>query len=396
MNIKKFLLLCQKELLTITRDRKSFISFIVMSVIITPLLVGGLNLLDQFQKSQLENQEIIIAINNSSGDMELESILKSSSAIKVQSSSNYQDDLSNKIISGYMEIKSVEGKIDAKYVYDQSSNLSVDSLVKVQEIVQSYSILKRSQILEQKGLSEEDLTPLTFSQITLQEVQNKPAQSSLVLFLLPYIILLGLIQGAAQFAIELTAGEKDKNTLATTLSINASRITIGFAKICVILILSLMSLILNILSLVLVFVLAPEGFTGSSNEAMVDGSIAIGVGTILQILIALIPLSFMISALLILIGIYSRNQKEGGLYLLPLILGSVFIGLTAQAFDASTPAYIFAIPLVGHVALIKQILLGTIYPLNFIISALSSIILFAAILYICVNMFKREEVIFRQ
>src|SRR5690606_31575734 len=134
---------------------------------------------------------------------------------------NPQKDLEEKNITGYIQLTENNGQITAEYIYDQSSNVSTGSTIKVNSLVQAYSATLRQSILEENNLTEADLNPIAFSQITLQEVQNKPAQNDLVLFLLPYIILLGLIQGAAQFAIELTAGEKERNTLATTLSLNA-------------------------------------------------------------------------------------------------------------------------------------------------------------------------------
>lgn len=394
--MKKFGTLFKKELQTILRDRKTFLTFTLMSVVITPALIGGVRLLDEYQKQQLEQEELVIAINNTSQSEELENTLRLNDVVRIIDVENYEKALEDKEIKGYLELSGTRDDLNARYVYDQSSNSSVGSLLKVQTLVQGYAAQQRAEVLNSYSLSEELLNPVTFSTITLQEVQNEPAQSSLILFLLPYIILIGLIQGAAQFAIELTAGEKEKNTLATTLSLNASRITIGLAKIATILLLSLMSLVLNIVSLVLIFVVFPTGLADSGAQQAIPTEINLGPDKLFQIFIVLLPLSFLIASLLVLLGIYARNQKEGGIYILPLVLSAVFIGLTAQTFDANTPLYIFAIPLLGHVAMLKQILLGSFEVLNFIVSIISTFALFALILFVTVNMFKREEVIFRQ
>lgn len=401
MNTRHFWILFKKEILTITRDRKSFVSFIALSLFLTPMLILGVGALDNFQRQQLEKEEVVIAIKDANANQDLANYIKDSGIVKVVNSDNYEQDLENKKISGYLEISIEKTITNTRYVFDQTSNISSASLVKVQALVQQFSAIERSKLLANLGIDELQLNPVNFGATTLQEVQNKPAQSSFILFLLPYIIILGLIQGAAQFAIELTAGEKEKNTLATTLSLNASRITIGLSKIGAILVFSLLSLVLNVSSMVIAFGILPGAlFSGATTGGNVNtpdfGSIHITPEILGQIFIVLLPLSCLIAALLVLLGIYARNAKEGGLYTLPLIMGSIFVGLSGQAFDANTSAFIFAIPLVGQVAMLKQILLGQFIATNFLLSLFTTTILFFVVLYICVKMFTREEVIFRQ
>lgn len=396
--IKRFLILFNKEMNTILRDRKSFLSFIILSVLLTPILIVGVGLIEDLQRSQLENEEVKIAISTGA-DSSLASFVKNSDVVKVVDSSDLERDLEEGEIAGYLEINIEDEVTKTKYIYNQSSNLSTASLVKVQALTQTFSSLERAKVLAEYSLSESQLNPVEFSGITLQEVQNKPVQSSFILFLLPYIILIGLIQGAAQFAIELTAGEKEKNTLATTLSLNASRLTIGLAKISAILCFSILSLTLNILSLVLAFGLLSSGiFQGSdaTNGVSNFGQLNISLEMIAQIFIVLLPLSILISALLILLGIFARNAKEGGLYTLPLIFASIFIGISGQAFDTNAPAWLFGVPLLGQVVLIRQILLSEFIAINFFISLIVSSILFVIILFTSIRMFSREEVIFRQ
>ncbi len=280
----KFIKLFKKELLNIVRDKKSFLSFIVMSVVLTPLLITGISLLEKFQTDQIKNEELVLSIVdnvNSVESQELISFLENKDTLRILESDTPNIDLKDQNIKGYLEINSLEANLSIKYIYDQSSNSSTGSLIKVQPLIEEYNIIKRANILSNLGITEAGLNPIVFSTITLQEVENKPAQSSFILFFLPYVILIALIQGAAQFAIELTAGEKEKNTLATTLSINASRVTIGISKISAILVLSLFSLVLNIASLTLTFTLMPQSLMGQQGGEI--GNIIIGFDKLFQI-----------------------------------------------------------------------------------------------------------------
>lgn len=398
----KFFKLFKKEILTILRDRKSFLTFLILSVALTPLLIAGVGFIQEMQAKELSNQKTVLVVQNPEVDSNFVEFLKQNNqniTLK-EDISDASKALENKDITGFIELTDQDQQIFVKYVYDQSSNVSTASVLKVNGLVQAYSAISRQKVLQENNLSEKDLNPVVFNQLTLQELQNKPAQNDLVLFLLPYIILIGLIQGAAQFAIELTAGEKERNTLATTLSLNTSRTTIGLAKIAAILVLSLISLILNITSLIITFTLLSrsgvQGMSSVPTQAMPSFSINITPTMIGEIFLVLLPLSFFISSLLVLLGTFARNQKEGGLYILPLMMATVFIGLSGQAFDVNTQAYIFFIPILGQVVLLKQILLGYFIPINYLISTVSTFLLFFIALFICINMFKREEVIFRQ
>lgn len=397
-----FFKLFKKELLTILRDRKSFFTFIFFSVALTPLLIGGVGLIQELQQKELESHKTIIAVKNKDLSYEFTNFLKSNEEVlTIVDSENPQEDLEEKKIAGYIELTRQGNQITAEYIYDQSSNVSTGSTIKVNNLVQAYSATLRQSILEENNLTEADLNPIAFSQITLQEVQNKPAQNDLVLFLLPYIILLGLIQGAAQFAIELTAGEKERNTLATTLSLNARRSLIALSKISAILVFAVISLILNIGSLILTFTLLSNVIFGSSEvpgvaEVTPLFNINITPVMILEIFIILLPLSFFISCMLVLLGTFARNQKEGGLYIMPLMMATIFIGLSGQAFDVNTPTYVFFVPILGQVVLLKQVLLGYFIPINYLVSLVSTVALFFVALFICIKMFEKEEVIFRQ
>jgi len=392
---KKFWYLFKKELLTIIRDKKSFTSFIILSLLLNPLLIGGLSLLQDAQKNQIEKDQTIIAIKNETNNINIVDAITNDKKINpdvtIINSNNYQDDLEKQKIKGYIDLTQIGDIIKATYVFDQTSNLSQGSGGKIQSIINKYLANINSTLLASKGLTTNSLESIKFDQISLQQLENKPAQNGVLLLLLPYFILVGLIQGASQFAIELTSGEKERNTLATTLSLNASRVTIGLAKVFTILLISLLSLTLNVGSLIITTRLFPNYFGASSGSG-----VSIDMATVGQIFLIMLPLSFLISSLLILLGTYARNAKEGSLYLLPLLLGSVFIGFSGQVFDANSPIFVFIIPLVGQIALIKQVLTGTFILQNYLISALSTIVLFFVILTVTIKMFSREEVIFRQ
>lgn len=384
--MKKFKILFAKELRYLIRDSKSLISSIVIGLVMTPAIFGVLQLVQDMQKNQVETADLIIGIDEKDKQNEFIKLIDRREKLDIKVVSNKEEELRKGDITGYLDIKSEAGIEQIQYIIDERANISSGSVIILQEEITKYTDAKRAATLAEYNISPAEINPVIFIPNSIQKISGEIVQSGILLFFLPYIILLGLIQGSVQYAIEMTTGEKERNTLATTMLMNASRFTIAISKISVTLIFSILMLVINIISIVISFTLFPQG----------DSSINLTYTMLFQLGVILLPLSFLCSSLMILLGIYARNQKEAGIYSTPLIFGAVFIGFAGNAFDVNTPLWIFAIPMLGHVASIKQILQGSFILENNLLLILSTLALFLIIVSVTVNMFRREEVLFRQ
>lgn len=388
--LKKFWIVFSKELTFIFRDRKTLISSAILTLVITPLLFFVLNVIQESQKQQLEASDIKIAVSESDSIDPFVQALDAQDKITIVATDDLQGSLRRSEVLGYLEVQSDENsgtkRTNYLYVFDERVILSSNSALLIQGISNTYSASVRSQVLNEYGLSEQQINPVSFENKSLQQITGELSQSGMILFLLPYIIILGLVQGSVQYALEMTTGEKERNTLATTLLMNVSSVTIALAKISVTLILSLMMLVLNVASIFIAFRFLPEAAAG----------VNLTPGLLGQLVLVLLPLSFLMSSLMILLGIYARNQKEGGVFVTPLIIGSVFAGFAANLFDINTPIWVFGIPVLGHVAAIKQVLQDSLTVPNLLVLTFVSIVAFLVIVLITIRMFRREEVLFRQ
>lgn len=390
MNLKQFRLILQKEFTYLLRDRKSILTSILVTVAITPLLFGVLQFIEKVQAKQAENSTLTIAVSEMDRKQPFVLFMEQQPNIKVENSSDIITDLKDgKVTSGLeFEQDANTGFINLVYLVDERNNVSNNSTPIVSSIFNTFAAQARSSNLTSLGIREVQIDPYKFSSDTLQKRIGEVGQSGLILFLLPYLILLGLIQGSMNYAIEITTGEKERNTLATTLSLDIPSALVAGSKMVVVSVFSIFFLILNIGSLVITFALFPE-MTGGAGLRM-DGPL------LLRLIIIMFPLTLLFAALLVLLGIYARNQKEAGIYAMPLMMAVIFIGFTANVFDANTPTAIFAVPIIGHVAAIKQALLGVFnVPGNVLLFATTTAVL-AVIVFITMKMFRREEVLFRQ
>lgn len=389
--LQKLRILLNKEFSYILSDKRTLIISIIMSVVLFPALFLGISAIENYQQDRAQTITTTIGVDNEDKDNTFVTLLKESENFEVEVVDDGFNELEEDRIFGILEINP-DAEQDSQavkftYVYNEASNDSVGSSTQIQAAFEQFLAITQERQLAQYQLSLFELAPYTFESDTLQARTGSASSGSLLGFLLPYFILLSLVQGSVQYAIEITTGEKERNTLATTLSMNADPSLIAVAKIIVTLTLSLFFLMLNIGSILIAFSLP------AMQSQTLD--ISLGFETIMQLAIIMLPLSFLTSGVMILLGIYARNQKEAQTYALPFTIIAMFIAFAGTLFDVSTPLPVFFAPLIGHVAAIRQIIFGSFIPLNVVAVTFSTIVLFALTVYIVTTLFKKEGVLFR-
>lgn len=392
MKMKNLKTLTKKEFLFILRDSKSLISASILSIILLPMLMFVLQFIQDAQRANVESREISVGVSANQLNSPVVEFLKNNETLELNfvESKDFTSDFREKLIDGFLKIEEDQGKFVIEYIYDQNSNVSIGAL---QFVIQAIEVLKlelQSEFLIENDIDPQDLETLAFSSSTLQSKVGQAEQSGIVLFLVPYFIFLAIVQGAMQFAIELTAGEKERNTLATTLSLNVKSWEIAMSKIMATLAMSIYTMILQFISVLIALVAFPDVFGGGG-----EGSFVVNGAILGNLFLVLLPLSLLSSAIMILVGIYARSQKEAGIYASPILMLALVIGFSASAFDASTPIFVFGIPFVGHIASIKLVLLNAFTLSHFLIVTISTVFFLALILFVIVKIFSREEVLFR-
>jgi sodium transport system permease protein len=383
-----YLILLKKELLYVVRDRKTFVTSILIAFLLTPLLLWGITQLGDIAKDDFQNTEKKVAIIGTQNGFP-EYIIKNTDenyTIIQSDKQTAENRLKDGEIQATLETVQFGNTYNLSLAYDQRSNLSEYTGTQLSTLFNTYKAQRIQQNLEQKGLSiiQIDDTSLVSKPITIEGVSDP-----LLSFFIPYLLILGLVQGGMQYAMETTSGEKERQTLATTLSSGVTASTIGIAKISGVILFSLLTTVLNIASLYLAFRFIP-GIAGEGVDLT-----NFGLDKILQLMIVAIPLSLMISTTMVALGLYARSLKEGYSYAMPLLLISIFATVTTQFFDANTPLYFFAIPIIGQIVAIKQLIFGSLSLLSLTVVTVVSLALFALLFYLTTKLFDKEEIIFR-
>ncbi|CAN5321619.1 hypothetical protein BH11PLA2_BH11PLA2_00670 [soil metagenome] len=205
----------------------------------------------------------------------------------------------------------------------------------------------------------------------------------------PFILMMWLVAGAIQPAVDLTAGEKERGTMETLLISPAERIEIVLGKFIAVTFFSYASVVWNVFwlavaAIVLEFVL---------------GNSIIFVPGLLGCLILGIPLAMFFSAISLALGVFARSTKEGQYYLMPLILVTMPLALASMTPGVELTLGRALIPVTGAMLFQQKLLnvYGEAIPWLMLLPVLGSLAVSVAVgLWLAVVQFKRESVLFRE
>tara|TARA_R110000850_G_scaffold145408_20_gene267574 strand:- start:1842 stop:3002 length:1161 start_codon:yes stop_codon:yes gene_type:complete len=232
-------------------------------------------------------------------------------------------------------------------VYNAANQNVHGPLGRVRNLIYQYSSRHAAINVMARGLSPELITPVSISETNVASEQQ---MGGLILAGVPLLLLMSAMMGSMGFSADMTAGERERRSLEPLL-INptpSSLLIVGKWLAAVCLTLSVVALTLLLMSIALA--LLPFNEMGFRVE--------VGVGAILAIFWALLPVAMIAAALQLALGILSRSFKDAQTYMSLLVLLPMipfFIVMTSPGIFASWQLWV---PLLGHQSVLKGLLLG--------------------------------------
>lgn len=205
---------------------------------------------------------------------------------------------------------------------------------------------------------------------------------------LPFILMMWLITGAIQPAVDITAGEKERGTMETLLISPAERSEIVAGKFVAVTIYSFGAMVWNAIWLALACIVG-ELFIGYNivNKSGLIGCVVLGF-----------PLAMLFSAICLALGIFARSTKEGQYYLMPLILIMMPLAFWSMMPGKELDLANALIPVTGALLLQQKLLsVSGEIPWFMFVPVLGSLAIYVVLaLVLAVRQFQRESVLFRE
>ena len=390
-------LLFGKEILGAVRDRRTLILTVFFPLIFYPLLISVMARMSATEGRAVEALVPTVLVVDRASDGLFRSHLLASTSISpllYSDEAKGLDDLKAGLGQVMMTVAKTTGGegmgLDITLYYDQTDQGAVIAAGRVVIFLQEYlkEVLKGK--LDTLGLDYENLSPPL--QVRRENVATSESVGRMVLSrLLPYFMVLAILTGAMGLGAEITAGEKERGTIATLLVSQLSRAEIVVGKFLTVLTVSLVSSILSAVGLLIGIRFAGGGLAPMGLEA----TFALGWGAFAWILVVLVPLAVILAALVIIVGSFARSQKEASTYLMPIYMVIILIGLISMTGGIRFMGTRFLIPVANALYALQEIITGDLKLSHLIYTLVANIACGGALIAAAVQVFKRESVLFR-
>ena len=237
--------------------------------------------------------------------------------------------------------------------------------------------------LQARGVSPTVIQPVVIDDI---DVSTPSARATLMLGMLSYVILLATLMGGLYLAIDATAGERERGSLESLLTLPVVREHLIYGKIAATTVMMLVSLALVATSVSFSLKALPlETFGMTAN---------FGPGVVWRVFLAVAPFALVAASILTVVASFTRTYKEAQSWLgLVLIVPTVPIAI-ASVLDVAPRASLMLVPSLSQHLLIQGLIRGEPLPVAWALLATASCLaLGLALAWLAGRLYRREAIL---
>lgn len=232
--------------------------------------------------------------------------------------------------------------------------------------------------------------PMIVNAVSVDEVDVSTPQSQAFIFLnmLPYFLVMAVFLGGAPVIIDMTAGERERDSLEPLLINPARRRDLVLGKLLASFPFVVMTILVSLGAFAAVFNLFPiEQFVGTQ--------LSVDLMAFLKIFLITLPMVLLAGAIQMIIATFSRTTKEAQNYVNWLPLVPALPGIALAFLPIKATVWAMLIPTFGQQLLINQLIRGEVVSaLNVVISTAATLIMTVVLVLVAVRLYDREEVLF--
>ncbi len=369
MNAKIIKTLMKKEILDVFRDKKTVLMMLVVPVILYPLIFLGVMQLVSIISSGMETQEYKIAVNveeddeflqklaakskESTDDEEGDYMLSISDIKTFDSDISYEQYLNDEVFDVYITGNLQDGKMQYEVYYLSSVTNSGYAKNIVMDVFDEFREELTEKKIAEAGLDvHEILEPVSYEEKDI--ASSEQSLGSIMGSILPFMLVISLLMGTMYPAIDTTAGERERGTLETILTLPVTSRQLIISKFLTVAVIGIISAFLNILSMGGIAVYMYKIMELQTDTQAFD--MAMFLPAILVSILAIFAFSLFISAITMCTTSFAKSYKEANNYITPLMLVVMFIGYIGFIPNIELTNTMAMIPVANICLLIKNML----------------------------------------
>lgn len=202
--------------------------------------------------------------------------------------------------------------------------------------------------------------------------------------MLPYFITILLFAGAMGIGTDMIAGEKERGTMASLLVTPVKRKSIVLGKVFALMTISGVSSVIYIVVMGATFPKILGGDSGLDIEITPEQIAMIGV--------LLVAISFLYSAIVILISVFARDLKEASTYITPAYMVVLVIGMMTMFTTSEAGMKDYLIPFYNTALALKGILTSEVTMAQYSVTLVMTLVLGGILTAVIAKAFESEKV----
>ncbi|HEX3139542.1 MAG TPA: ABC transporter permease [Rhizobacter sp.] len=343
----------RKEIVDALRDRRTLAVVLVSAVLLGPMVLIALSgLLASFEARAERREVVALGIEHAPG---LKNFLERQSFVVNPAPADYEARLRSSklgdavlVVPEHFERDLLAGEQPViEVVSDSGNRQSQASANRAEQLIQAYGRERGQVSLLMRGVSPEILSPLQVEERDLANSQTRAAQLT---GMLPFFVIMAVLYGALNAALDTTAGERERASLEPLLMTPASRAALVLGKWGAVAALSTLIAVLSCLS----FLPAQWLLRSDTLQAMFQ----FGLREAMLFLAVLLPFAAALSALLMAVAIRCKSFKEAQASSTIVVLAVSLLPLVTTFSQTGEARWHLWVPALAQYTLMMRVLKG--------------------------------------
>lgn len=388
MNKKIIAALYKKEMTDILRDKKTILMMIVIPLILYPLIfIGSMalsasimnasttrtyrigfdqvpeapELRDFFSEAAEEyGYDFLYLIPNGlqeEGNGAVITVLHEDG--ESTEYATYEEALKNGYLDAYLTKETADaadgnqsGEVyRINYLASETDSQTAASMI--EDMLEEYRQSLREERLIEAGLLPDDiLYPISYGYQDMSS--NEETMGSLLGYIIPFLMITSILMGAMYPAIDTTAGEKERGTLETLLTLPVRNLEMIMSKFLATSTVAVAAALLNLISMGILGAYMYESMQAVSDVPM-EFNVISYLPAIFIMILCVAVFALFASAVCLCVCIFARSFKEAQNYTTPVMLVFMFAGMAGMIPAVSLDGSTSLIPVVNVALLIVEL-----------------------------------------
>lgn len=342
-----------KEWLDALRDRRTLVVVLLSSVLMGPLVLIALSGLVASFEARAERREVVLAGADAAPTL-ANYIARQGFTVK-PAPADYEAQLRRAeladpvlLIPPDFEAALKRGELPRLLLVSDSANKRAEAgTARLQRLVAGFNRERATLALALRGVSAELLES---ARVDERDLANPQTRGTQITGMLPFFVLMAVLYGALNAALDTTAGERERGSLEPLLMNPASPLAIVLGKWMAVTAVALLIALLSCFS----FIPAQWLLRGDALAALFQ----FGLREALWFIAVIAPFAAALAALLMAVAIRCRSVKEAQASTAVLVLGVSLLPLFGLLNPGAEERWHFWVPALAQNTLMTRVLKG--------------------------------------